>query len=212
MFQVELLISLVKKYKAYFALILFGAVICILGLMTSQKLGQLNQPKIEILDASGDSKTQVLNEIVVEIAGEVQKPGVYKLISGQRVEDILTLAGGFSANADRVWIDRNLNRAAKLTDGQKIYLPSYSEQTSSLSASNEGSDQSVSGVLGSQMTSLVNINSASLSELDSLPGIGQVYGQSIIDHRPYSTTQELLSKGVLKSSVYKKIEDKITAY
>ena len=59
---------------------------------------------------------------------------------------------------------------------------------------------------------MVNINTATLKELDTLPGIGPVYGQNIIEHRPYSTVEELLSKAVLKKNVYEKIKDKVSVY
>ncbi|MHA2055880.1 MAG: ComEA family DNA-binding protein [Candidatus Hodarchaeales archaeon] len=56
------------------------------------------------------------------------------------------------------------------------------------------------------------MNTATLKELDSLPGIGPVYGQSIIEHRPYSTVEELLSKDALKKSTYEKVKDLVTVY
>ncbi|KKQ92579.1 MAG: Competence protein ComEA helix-hairpin-helix repeat protein [Candidatus Woesebacteria bacterium GW2011_GWB1_39_10] len=171
--------------------------------------------------ASPSTKVEVLNnnegpdvhqDLTVEIAGEVVKPGVYKLSGDSRIEDLLVISGGFSVNADRVWTDKYLNRAAKLTDGQKVYIPSVDKQSDSLSAKTDGGikvDQAVLGVTGSHP---VNINTASLSELDTLPGIGQVYGQNIIEHRPYSTTGELVSKGAIKQSLYEKIKDRITVY
>jgi len=68
--------------------------------------------------ASDSAKT-----LTVEIFGEVINPGVYKLPDGSRVDDLLIVAGGFSSSADRVWADKYLNRAAKITDGQKVYIP-----------------------------------------------------------------------------------------
>ncbi len=163
--------------------------------------------KIEVIE---DNETQA--ELVVEVAGAVEKPGVYKLASGSRIEEALVLAGGLSVGADREWIAKYLNRAAKLIDGQKVYIPSSSEQSTGKSANNGEVDQSASAVLSVSGEGLVNINTASLKELDSLPGIGPVYGQNIIDQRPYSTVEDLLSKGVLKQSVYEKIKNKISVY
>ena len=119
----------------------------------------------------------------------------------------MVLAGGLSADADRTWVEKTLNRAAKISDGQKIYIPSISEKLE-VKSQNLGT-----GTAGNSLIdSLVNINTASLSELDKLPGIGPVYGQSIIDHRPYSTVEELVSKGALKKNVYEKVKDKVSVY
>jgi len=58
----------------------------------------------------------------------------------------------------------------------------------------------------------MNINTVSLQTLDSLPGIGPVYAQNIIEHRPYSDVQELVSKGAIKQSLYDKIKNLISVY
>ena len=166
--------------------------------------------KVEVL--SGSDKIDNLENITVEISGEVTKPGVYKLPEESRIDDLLVLAGGFSAKADRVWTDKYLNRAAKITDGQKVYIPSTDKQSNNLSAKEGGGDRTVSAPFSSDSLRPVNINTASLQELDTLPGIGQVYGQNIIEHRPYSNVTELSSKGVLKTSVYNKIKDMISVY
>ena len=60
--------------------------------------------------------------------------------------------------------------------------------------------------------SLININTSDLKSLDSLSGIGPVYAQNIIEHRPYSNTSELVSKGVIPNNTYLKIKDKISVY
>ena len=163
--------------------------------------------KVEVLNSITEPQNQ--GEITIEIAGEVEKPGVYKLPSDSRVNDLLEAGGGLSANANRDWVDKNINRASKLSDGQKIYIPSHSEV---LSAKQTLGVQTISTSFSSETEDLVNINAASLSELDKLPGIGPVYGQKIIDHRPYSTVEELLTKGVINKSTYEKIKEGITIY
>lgn len=152
------------------------------------------------------------NETFVEVAGAVENPGVYGFEANSRVEDALTAAGGLSAEADREWVERVINRAAKLIDGQKIYIVSLGEQTDVLSAKEDGGYQSISSENSLQIGEKININSASQKELESLWGIGPVYAQNIIEQRPYSNTEELQSKKVIKSNVYERIKDEITIY
>ncbi|SRR5258708_11056435 len=104
-----------------------------------------------------------------------------------------------------------INRAAKLTDGQKVYIAS-TKQTNVLSASISNTNSNVAQYDLTPDSNLVDINTTSLSQLDALPGIGQVYGKSIIDHRPYSDVGELVSRKVLKQSTFDKIKDKISVY
>lgn len=171
------------------------------------RTGGVSSSKVEILEPSQQGSQ---SEIVVEISGSVEKPGVYKLVAGSRVEDGLIAAGGLSAAADREWVEKNINRAAKLSDGQKIFIPD--KQSNLQSANKNGGYQSVSTVLGDKITSLVNINTASAKELDTLPGIGPVYAQKIIEQRPYSTTEELVSKKIIPNSTYEKIKDRISVW
>jgi competence protein ComEA len=79
-----------------------------------------------------------------------------------------------------------------------------------LSASNSGVDQSVSSTFKAENGELININTASASELESLWGIGPVYAQNIIEHRPYSKVEELLEKKVLKENVYERNKSLLT--
>ena len=194
-------------------LILFGVVGLILiavGIFYFKSDLNFGGTKVEVL--SGSEEIDNPKNITAEISGEVIKPGVYKLSDGSRVDDLLILAGGFSAKADRTWTDKYLNRAAKITDGQKVYIPSVNQQSNSSSAKTGGGDQTTSSTFSSDSVRPININTASLKELESLPGIGQTYGQSIIEHRPYSNVPELLSKGVLKTSVYNKIKNMVSVY
>ncbi len=180
--------------------VLIGLILIGLGAFYIKNGGNTGGTKVEVLSETTEAEG---GDYVIEVTGAVISPGVYKLSSGSRVDDALILAGGFSVDADRSWVEKTLNRAAKITDGQKIYIPRVGEK-SSVSTPSEGGGVNVSG--------LVNINSASSKELDSLPGIGPVYAQSVIDHRPYSTPEELVSKGAIKQNIFEKIKDKISVY
>jgi competence protein ComEA len=202
--------ELIFRYRYLLLILLLGLILTAFGVFIS-KSGLMAPPtKIEVLNST--TSGQVNSMITVEISGQVITPGVYKLPSGSRVEDLLIISGGLTADSDRIWTEKYLNRAAKLTDGQKVYIPAMSQQSGVTSAKTAGGDQTISSNFSSDSNALININTASLTQLDSLPGIGQVYGQSIIEHRPYSNVEELLSKGALKNSVYQKVKDLVSVY
>ena len=81
-----------------------------------------------------------------------------------------------------------------------------------VSANNPEGYQSVSPVLGVENQGLVNINTASFEQLDKLPGIGQVYGQKIIEQRPYSNAEDLLNRKILPKSTFEKIKNLISVF
>ena len=193
------------KNKLVLAFIFLGIIFAGIGIFFIRR--NSGSSKVEILEPKEETSLQ---EIVVEVAGAVEKPGVYKFQNGARVDDALIAAGGLSFSADREWVEKMLNRAAKLTDGQKIFIPD--KQSSVLSAKKNEEYQNVSSNFSAPGGSLVNINTASAKELDSLPGIGQVYAQKIIEQRPYSNLEELVSKKVIPQSLYEKIKDKITVF
>ncbi len=112
----------------------------------------------------------------------------------------MILASGLSQTADRDWVSKNLNLAQKLADGTKIYIPK-------LGQANAAAVQNTS-----QTNNLININSASLQELDSLPGIGQVTAQKVIDNRPYTSIDDLLSKKIVNQKVFDKLKERISTY
>ncbi len=143
----------------------------------------IDENEIEELNQIEAQEKQI---IMVHISGEVFNPGLVKLFSGDRVIDAVELAGGLKKEAD---LDR-INLAKKLEDEEKIYIPKIGEEINSadLIISTESSESSKSSKSGK-----ININTCSQSELESLPGIGQVIAGRIIDYR--------------KSNPFKKIED-----
>jgi competence protein ComEA len=176
-------------------LMILGGGLILWGLLESR--GR-SEEEVEYL-SDGLSDTQEM--IWVDVSGAVEKPGVYELSGGSRVKDALVLAGGLSQLAEREYLERVINMAEKLTDGEKIYIPRE--------GSNEGE---VLGGSSDGLGGLIDINSASVSELDTLWGVGSVRAQKIIDNRPFSKVEELLSKGVLPENVYEKIKDEISVY
>ncbi|MDP1760069.1 MAG: helix-hairpin-helix domain-containing protein [Candidatus Woesebacteria bacterium] len=194
---------------------LLGLILIGFGVLLFKSGGIMSGDKVEVLPARDASQNDAGGnslEIIVEIAGAVEKPGVYKLPHNSRIDDLLINSGGISASADRIWMEKYINRAARLIDGQKVYIPDINQQTLGVSANNNGGIKVDQSTFGSQTSGLTNINTATLKDLDKLPGIGPVYGQSIIEHRPYSNVEELLTKGVLKKSVYEKIKNLISVY
>lgn len=203
--------SFLHKYRYYFLIILVGLILIAGGVLIFKKTLNFSGAKVEVLqnENAGSDNNQ---DLTVEVSGAVINPGVYKLANGSRIDDLLILGGGFSADADRGWCDKYLNRAAKLMDGQKVFIPSTNEQSGVLSANSSGVYQSESSTFSSDSNVIININTASLSQLDSLPGIGQKYGQKIIDHRPYSKIEELVSSGAITQTIYEKIKNLISVY
>jgi competence protein ComEA len=132
----------------------------------------------------------------------VEKPGVYKLPGGSRIGDALVVAGGLAGDADRNWVGQTLNLAELVKDGQKIYIPRQSENS-------EG--QKIGGS-DSQNSGKVNINKASVSELDGLSGIGETRAQAIVEGRPYTATEEIVEKAKVPKSVYENIKDQLSVY
>ena len=189
-----------------------GTLLVIGGLLLGSQF-LIGTSQVEVLQTPGPgvSITQETATLTVDISGAVTRPGVYKLPVGSRVEDALVASGGLSEEADRNWVEKNLNRAAKLVDGQKLFIPPF-KQSDVLSASNSTTTTNVAQSYTSSDSNLTNINTATLEELIDLPGIGQVYGQSIIDHRPYSDIGELTSEKIIPQSTLNKIKDKITVY
>lgn len=164
--------------------------------------------KSEIVFSSATDSGQMT--ITVEIAGAVLLPDVYTMEEGSRINDLLVKAGGLSAYADRGWVEKSVNKAAKLTDGSKIYIPKSGEISSgkSSSLSNLTSQSNLLGIVSQK----VNINSASQTDLEKLPGVGPVTAAKIISGRPYQSAEDLKSKKIVGNALFDKIKDLITPF
>ena len=207
------MVGLIPKYYILLAFSLVGLILIGFGVLAYKTDIFLSGDTVEVLNnttVGQNAGPDGSSEIVVEISGSIVNPGVYKMKVGDRVDDVLIVSGGLSATADRDWVEKNINRASKLIDGQKIYIYSQSEVTSAKTNGGIKLDQGVLGESSSNFSNLININTASQSELEKLTGIGPVYAQKMIEHRPYSTKEELVSKGVISQKVLEKIKESIS--
>lgn len=190
------------------ALGLLGLIFFVYGLIALLGTASKNNDLVFESSNSASASAKITADIAVDVEGAVIKPGMYSLAMGSRVRDALVSAGGLSAFADRLWVEKNLNLAAKLSDGAKIYIPRAGEaQNPATNLTQTGVPQGV--IVGSE--TLVNVNSATGAELDTLPGIGPVTAEKIINNRPYSSVDELLSRKVVTDKIFSQIKDKITA-
>jgi len=154
-----------------------------------------------VADRTKDSPPLVLDlapaQVRVYVIGEVTRPGVYTLPAEARWIDAVEAAGGATVNADLY----RVNMARHARDEDQIIVPRLGDAGSATTAAGN--------------SRLININSASAAELDTLPGIGEVRSQNIVTSRSsrgaFASTQELVSRQLVPQSVYNDIQDLITA-
>ncbi len=158
--------------------------------------------------------------ITIDVEGAVVLPGVYQLPTGSRVEDAFRVAGGLSEEADVAYIARFLNRAGRLGDGMKVYVPTREEAMTSYINNTKGNlrlnetSHNNSPLLqrpeGPSQNGPVSINTASQSELESLPGVGPVTAQKIMANRPYMSLEDLIAKKAMGQALFDKIKEQLT--
>ncbi|NJP06988.1 MAG: ComEA family DNA-binding protein [Chloroflexaceae bacterium] len=154
--------------------------------------------------------------VVVYITGAVQHPEVYEMPHDARIKDVVRAAGGFTSDADR----DNINLSARIYDEQHIDIPFVDDirtpvLLSSPSGVVPGQSQQNTGQPAQPTGALLNINTASATELEDLPNIGQATAQRIIDYRtnfgPFSSVDDLENVSGIGSATLEKIRPLITA-
>ena len=135
----------------------------------------------------------------VDVEGAVNQPGVYEIPNDSRIQDVLITAGGLSPKADRRYVSRYINLSQKLTDTMKVYIPFEGEITTQNMSVLGSSSQQIYNQNG--VTTMININDASQSQLETLSGIGPITAKKIIAARPYQNITELVSKKVIGKSL-----------
>jgi competence protein ComEA len=143
--------------------------------------------------------------LVVHVIGAVPRPGVYEFAEGSRVEDAIQAAGGLLAQAEVSFI----NLAAPLEDGQQLDIPFKDGAPPSGPFSEEPL-----ATQNANQSELININEASLDELDTLPGIGPTTAEKIIEYRelngPFQNIEDIMNVSGIGPATFEEIEDLIT--
>ncbi|TYS83952.1 hypothetical protein FZC80_00265 [Rossellomorea aquimaris] len=200
--------SLLDKYKIL--IIILIAVLMVLFILLNGSGGQSapadiqNEPLPVVDDqvpsAPGEEAAQPLNkEIFVDVKGAVHKPGIYKAVQSERVNDLIIRAGGFTAAAQ----DTSVNLAQRVTDEMVIYVPE------------EGEPGAVpASVVIPEGEEMLDINQAEALEFESLPGIGPAKAKAIFDYRsengPFQTIEELMEVSGIGEGTFDKLKENIT--
>ena len=176
----------------------------------------------ETLDASGREEQELQSSqqitasqtVFVHVCGAVENPGVYELAGDARVYQAVEAAGGFLPEACEEYV----NQAGALTDGKRLYIPTEDEVRE---LSQAGKDTLTEELLlqsdseTDPADGLVNINTASMEELCTLPGIGEGKARHIISYREntgrFEQIEDIMKVEGIKEGLFGKIRDLITA-
>jgi competence protein ComEA len=158
--------------------------------------------------------------LVVDVAGAVRRPGVYRLAPGSRVVDAVAAAGGYGPRVDADAASR-INLAALLADGEQVRIPSRDDVAGAppASAPAGSSPTGAGGTTGSRAgagtgaAGPVNLNTATADQLDTLPGVGPATAAKIIAAReeaPFTSVDDLRSRSVVGEATFGKLRDLVT--
>ncbi|MEH7609704.1 helix-hairpin-helix domain-containing protein [Gottfriedia acidiceleris] len=155
----------------------------------------------EIVKKKDDQKKEVSMPVnskvfMVDVKGAIQKPGVIQCNEGERVFDVIRLAGGFKEKADV----NKVNLAEKIVDEMVIYVPFNGEETDQTIITNRGDE--------TKQNEMIDINHASQSDLEKIPGVGPAKAKNILEYidqnGPFTSVEQLESvNGIGKKSLEK---------
>jgi len=207
-----------RQIYAYVALAIVVAALGVRYLLLPREASGGSAPALVLAASSPSAEASAAPgapvELVVYVCGAVRRPGVVRLPDGARVADALELAGGPTADAELSAV----NLAAKVGDGQQIVVPE--KVTGGVTGAGE-SAAAAGGVAGASAISgaagggaLVNINTASLSELEELSGIGPSTAQKIIDYRTanggFTSIEQLMEVPGIGDAKFAAVKDSVT--
>lgn len=156
-----------------------------------------------------NTKEEKKTNIIIHISGEVKHNGIIQIDEGSRIADVIEKAGGLTENADL----SRVNLAYEVKDAQKIYIPSVEDEVIQSVVQDNGDGIIIDGNYQLDIGLKININSATVSELASLDGIGVSLAKRIVDYRNengrFTSIDELKNVSGIGDSKYNQIKDKI---
>ncbi len=193
----NILQKLLEKYDVLFVplYVLTSLLVCcclVFGICQVIRTKHEEEPQAVDINVVKESEESSLVEesIYIDISGGVVKPGVIEVKNNSRVSDVVNLSGGFSELADLSKVSKSINLAKKVTDGEKIVIP-------------------IVGQENGKSEDYISINDATMSELQTLKGVGEVRAESIISNRPYFSIDDLITKNVLPLTVFEGIKTQL---
>ncbi len=199
-----------NKNKNYIKVLLVVLVFVVAGVIFScsirQKTKNADETTVQVEEQSeteSEETTETSAEMIcVHVCGSVNAPGIYYLSKGARIHEAVDMAGGMTEDADLQYV----NLAQEARDGEQIYIPNQTEVE-------EGKVPDANANAGSVEDGLVNINTADLNELKTLPGIGDIKAEAIISYREsageFASIEEIMNVAGIKESSYEKIKEHI---
>lgn len=195
----------------------------------SQITVDVEQDSISLEDKKVLRDTNTPCSIYVDVSGALKEPGVYCMPKDALIIDAVNKAGGFTNEVAYRFVSRKINLAQKIVENQKIYFPFEKEMDCKILSflpeaekveiivnnsvgdigENTTTSSSESSSSGGNSEKCININNASLEELDSLTGIGPSTAQKIIDGRPYEKIEDILNVSGIGESSFAKFREKI---
>ena len=163
-------------------------------------------------DAAADTAAS-MGPVYVDIGGCVKKPGVYQVVEGTRLCEVIKAAGGLTPEADV----SQINQAETVTDGQKVVIPAIGEGSQE-EGRGEGDDSTATAgetdsAGGITADGRVNINKADSTQLQELPGVGPATAEKILDYREangaFQSPEEIKNVSGIGDKTYEKMKDKI---
>lgn len=149
--------------------------------------------------------------VVVEIAGAVRRPGVFRLSIGSRVGDLIEAAGGYGPRLDADRASRDLNLAARLSDGDRVTVPSRDDVIPT--APGTGGDGTPAG--RGAAAAAVDLNRATSAELEALPGIGPVTAGKIMSSREeqaFTAVDDLRTRKLVGAKTFEALKDLVSVH
>ena len=158
---------------------------------------------------SGGGSNTGAATIVVHVVGQVARPGVVTVVSGARVVDAITLAGGPLPGADV----QQVNLARTLVDGEQVSVPKPGETIPAAGAAGAAGSVGAGGSRAGVAGALIDLNGADVASLDALPGVGPVLAQRIVDwrteHKRFTTVDELGEVSGIGDKLLSQIRSKV---
>ncbi len=158
-------------------------------------------------DPAGDPT----DRLVIDVAGAVLHPGVYRLAPGSRVGDAIAAAGGYGPRVDAARAATTINLAAPLVDGAQVLVPSRDDVPPG--AGTDAGGQGGGGAGGGGAGGLVDLNRATQAELEALPGIGPVTATKILSARaeaPFTSVDDLRTRKLVGQKTFDGLRDLVT--